>query len=124
MKYYTLFFLFCLCSLFAQADNKQDLSQSVLRWVQTSQADSIRAVCTDEVKAQLTTPYVNSLWQQLTTQMGAFKKQNEWTRQTIEPYELFRSELYFEKASLIFSVTIDKDNKVAGFFFLPANQKQ
>ncbi len=58
-------------------------------------------------------------WKDLTTQMGAFKKQGEARKSKIEKYDIVTVTCEFEKGSMDFRVVYNADGKLGGYFVRP-----
>lgn len=122
-----LLYLFCLVLLPAWACAQTadfTMAHQVLRWIKTSQTDSLGAVMTEKMKQQLPPAAMGKIWGQLTQSAGSLQGTGEWTEKEAQGYRLQECPLQFEKTTLKISITLDNENKVAGLFFAPAETQK
>lgn len=77
--------------------------------------DAAMAKMLDETRLKAT-------WEQLTSHTGNIQRQVSATREVKGLHQMISVLCEFEKAFLIIKVTFDKDGRVAGLFFAPAEQ--
>ena len=62
-------------------------------------------------------------WQGVTAQVGAWQKQTAVRRSQSGPHTVIDVDCEFEKSPLVFRLAFDQEQKIAGMFFLPPQNK-
>jgi len=62
-------------------------------------------------------------WDDLNNKCGKFQKMDEITVGKIQTYDVTYTLCHFENMKLKMKLVFDKENKIAGLFFVPENQQ-
>lgn len=110
-------------ALFAQAQAQSGLAKAkqMLEWIIQGQGDSIHVHMAPHVRDKVKPQEASTMLGQLEMMAGKFQSAaDEWQTETREDGEmLYINELQFEATSLIFRLTLNKEEKIAGLWFRP-----
>ncbi len=77
----------------------------------------------DTMKTLIKPEQFNSFWSQMVAQVGKFEGFGELTINPVEENHLVVTNLLFERYELTGRISVDKNNKIAGFFISPGKQR-
>lgn len=125
----TLTLLLSLClSLGAQEDwNDAALTErgkSVLQNLKETKGGEIYHIMSQQMKAALDEPKLNSIWVSLLMQLGDFKQDSEWEIKPAAGMKTVLARLDFEKGALQYVATFTTKGILSGLFFSPLNEKK
>ncbi|NEW82330.1 MAG: DUF3887 domain-containing protein [Mariniphaga sp.] len=75
------------------------------------------------MKNALSAEKLKLVWDDLNNKCGKFEKMGEITAGKIQTYDVTYTLCHFENMKLKMKLVFDKDNKIAGLFFVPENQQ-
>jgi hypothetical protein len=78
----------------------------------------------DQVKAQLPSAKLESVWKNVIGQVGAFKRTGATKTVVTEDHQVVFVESVFARGTLWVQVAYDKDRKIGGLHFLPKTLEQ
>lgn len=128
MKRFLFSLLLCL-SAFTQSKAQslvnpgEAIAERAFTWISQAKGDSLLLHATPKVKEQITAPIINSIFKQLEVQMGPFKSKSAWNNTAIDAFTIYHTNLHFNNQSIGLNITIDKEEKIAGFFLVPATDE-
>ena len=125
-KIYTIIVLIVFSiSGFAQNDSlyKSIAIQSV-GWLRNGEADKLHSYFTEKVSSKLDEETVSSIWEQISSQYGKFKKIDTTYSKGVLPRIVVDCILSFNKGRLKYRLTFNEENKIAGIFFIPYKVKK
>lgn len=70
------------------------------------------------MKEELPAEEIENVWNSLEDQLGKFVKQEYDRTESKDDYDIIFINGKFEKGDVVFQVTIDQDEKIAGFYIL------
>jgi len=125
MRRTLLVFIFCTLStiLFAQENRNTEISKLVINSFQKNEFPKIVENFDQNMKAALPVEKLKLVWDDLNTKCGKFQKMGEITVGKIQTYDVTYTLCHFENMKLKMKLVFDKDNKIAGMFFVPENQQ-
>ena len=102
---------------------KSITTQSV-DWLRNGEAEKLHKLFTEKVASKLDVETTASIWKQLASQYGKFEKIDTIYSKIILPNLVVDCILSFEEGSLKYRLTFNKENKIAGIFFIPYKTKK
>lgn len=125
MKRILLALIFCTLStiLFAQENRNTEISKLVINSFQKNEFPKIVETFDQNMKTALPAEKLKLVWDDLNSKCGKFQKMGEITVGKIQTYDLTYTLCHFENMKLKMKLVFDKDNKIAGLFFVPENQQ-
>ena len=110
---------------FAQNDSlcKSITTQSV-DWLRNGEAEKLNVYFTEKVASKLDVKTTASIWQQISSQYGRFDKIDTVYSKEILPNLVVDCILSFKEGNLKYRLTFNKENKIAGIFFIPYKRKK
>jgi len=110
---------------FAQNDSlcKSITTQSV-DWLRNGEAEKLHSYFTEKVASKLDVETVSSIWVQISSQYGKFKKIDTLYSKGILPKIVVDCILSFKEGNLKYRLTFNEENKIAGIFFIPYKTKK
>ncbi|MBR1889737.1 MAG: DUF3887 domain-containing protein [Alloprevotella sp.] len=102
----------------------QDFSKSdkVFEWFQADEADSIYALFSAPVKAQLQVAQLKGMYNMLTLQAGTLQSADSWTEQEVQGLKVHDRVLRFSNTPLTLRLAYLPTGELAGLFFLPVEE--
>lgn len=76
----------------------------------------------DSMRAAMPTEKLKEFWEQLISQMGAFKERGKARQEKVQGYDVVFVRCEFEKGRLDLQLTFDSDGRIGGMFVRPAAQ--
>lgn len=124
MKKTLLMLIFCTLStiMFAQESKNIEISKLVVNSFQKNEFSKIVETFDQNMKTALPADKLKLVWDDLNNKCGKFQKMAEITVGKIQTYDVTYTLCHFEKMNLKMKTVFDKDNKIAGLFFIPENQ--
>ncbi|MDE3179376.1 MAG: alpha/beta fold hydrolase [Acidobacteriota bacterium] len=90
----------------------------------SGQYAKVEAQFSQQVASKAPVAVLPEIWKSVEAKYGGFEKISAVTTLTYKQYNVVTVSCQFEKSPLNIRVSFDSDNKVAGFFFLPASPSQ
>lgn len=115
--------VFTQCKAQSLVNPGEAMAERAFTWISQAQGDSLLLHATTDVKEQITIPVINSIFKQLEAQMGLFKSKSAWSSTPINAFTIYHTNLHFNNQSIGLNITIDKEQKIAGFFLVPATDE-
>lgn len=125
MKSLFLALIFCTLStiMFAQESRNIEISKLVINSFQKNEFPKIVETFDQNMKTALPAEKLKLVWDDLNNKCGKFQKMGEITVGKIQTYDVTYTLCHFENMKLKMKLVFDKDNKIAGLFFVPENQQ-
>ena len=125
MKRTLLMLIFCTLStfLFAQENRNTEISKQVINNFQKNEFSKIVETFDQNMKTAMPADKLKLVWDDLNSKCGKFQKMSEVTVGKIQTYDVTYTLCHFENMKLKMKLVFDKDNKIAGMFFVPENQQ-
>jgi len=125
MKKLLLTLIFCTLStiMFAQVNRNTEISKLVITSFQEKEFSKIVETFDQNMKTALPAEKLKLVWNDLNNKCGKFQKMSEITAGKIQTYDVTYTLCHFENVKLKMKLVFDKDNKIAGLFFVPENQQ-
>ncbi len=101
-------------------DPRVRLAEDFLHQLATEQYDSAVQQFDSVLTARLPAPTLRVVWEALQKQVGSFQQYEKYFTETRAPWFTVFLTCRFEKALLDMKLVYNKDQKIAGLFFLPA----
>jgi len=98
------------------------ISQNTIRQFQEGKTDSVYNYLNDDMRSRLNKESLAQIWSQLQASMGDFKGTGEPNGMKFETYYQIETQLRFEKQSLRYRLSFDKNNRISGMYFVPYRQ--
>jgi len=120
-----LMLIFCTLStfLFAQENRNTEISKLVINSFQKNEFSKIVETFDQNMKTAMPADKLKLVWNDLNSKCGKFQKMSEVTVGKIQTYDVTYTLCHFENMKLKMKLVFDKDNKIAGMFFVPENQQ-
>jgi len=109
--------------MFAQENRNIEISKLVINSFQKNEFSKIIETFDQNMKAALPSEKLKLVWDDLNSKCGKFQKMGEITVGKIQTYDVTYTLCHFENMKLKIKLVFDKDNKIAGLFFVPENQQ-
>jgi len=125
MKRIFITLIFCALGtiMFAQENRNIEISKLVINSFQKNEFSKIIETFDQNMKAALPSEKLKLVWDDLNSKCGKFQKMGEITVGKIQTYDVTYTLCHFENMKLKIKLVFDKDNKIAGLFFVPENQQ-
>jgi len=125
MKRIFITLIFCALGtiMFAQENRNIEISKLVINSFQKNEFSKIIETFDQNMKAALPAEKLKLVWDDLNSKCGKFQKMGEITVGKIQTYDVTYTLCHFENMKLKIKLVFDKDNKIAGLFFVPENQQ-
>lgn len=125
MKRTFLTLIFCGLStiMFAQENRNIEISKLVISSFQKNEFSKIVETFDQNMKAALPAEKLKLVWEDLNNKCGKFQKMGEITVGKIQIYNVTYTLCHFENMKLKMKLVFDRENKIAGLFFVPENQQ-
>jgi len=125
MRRTLLMLIFCTLStiLFAQENRNTEISKLVINSFQNNEFSKIVDTFDQNMKNALPADKLKLVWDDLNSKCGKFQKMTEITVGKIQTYDITYTLCHFENMKLKMKLVFDKENKIAGLFFVPENQQ-
>ena len=125
MKRIFLTLIFCTLStiMFAQESRNTEISKMVINSFQKNEYLKIVETFDQNMKNALPAEKLRLVWDDLNSKCGKFQKMSEMTVGKIQTYDITYTLCHFENMKLKMKLVFDKENKIAGLFFVPENQQ-
>jgi len=125
MKRIFITLIFCALStiMFAQENRNIEISKLVISSFQKNEFPKIIETFDQNMKAALPAEKLKLVWDDLNNKCGKFQKMDEITVGKIQTYDVTYTLCHFENMKLKMKLVFDKENKIAGLFFVPENQQ-
>ena len=125
MRRTLLTLIFCALSafLFAQENRNTEISKLVINSFQKNEFSKIVETFDQNMKTAMPADKLKLVWNDLNSKCGKFQKMGEITVGKIQTYDVTYTLCHFENMKLKMKLVFDKDNKIAGMFFVPENQQ-
>lgn len=115
--------LFVLFAIPLQAQNKnycEDIAVQSVKWMQNDNSDSLYQHFTKDVSDRLDIENTRLIWGQISSQYGKFNKIDTVISKIYEETNLvIDCILEFKNGNLKYRLSFNKDNRIAGIFFIP-----
>ena len=94
-------------------------AEESIMFLSEGQFDKATEYFDETMKEDLPAKELENVWSSLEKEFGSFQKQQyQKTEKVSEEYEIVLLEGSFEKGNVIFQVTLDQDEHIAGFYIL------
>lgn len=101
----------------SQADEEViQLAESFVEKVHEGKYEEATEMFDDTMREQLGTEELEELWESLEEQLGEFIDYEYYRTETVEGYEVILINGVFNDADTTFQVTVDDNQKIAGFY--------
>ena len=104
-------------------DGLEQATRSNLRLLVAGEFEKVTEGFAAHLKQEVPAEKLKQTWQAITGQVGALQRQNAVRRGRSDDFTAIDVDVTFEKASMVFRLLFDADQKIAGLAFLPP-QKQ
>ena len=120
--FYSILMFFAVTAVFAQ--NTQSLhgkALNVLSCIEKNDFKGVEVYYDETMKQAVPAPKLKEAWTGIIQQYGTFVKHTKVTDSTYQQYKLVNIMCVFDNGMLRMEVYFDKNEKVAGLYFRPAN---
>jgi len=100
-------------------DSSRLIAKNVLSFFPKNEFEKIPAFFDENLKQNLLSDKLGSVWKSLEQQFGTFEKTSNDSIYTMNNYLVVDIYCIFKNGRLIFKTSYDKNGKIAGIFFVP-----
>lgn len=119
MKKIILLALMVIPALIGQAQSNTERAEQILEFLKTGQGDKLYEMSDTIVRSGISASVYSIMYQQLKKQLGELKLEGVWDTESHGDNRVYKKPIEFENMRTIFSVTLNKDEKISGIYFIP-----
>ena len=98
---------------------KQEIAKEILTHFRNGSLEDIVAHFDGTMKEHLTAGQMASIWKGILQQFGSFENVEKTWTEASDGYIIVVQQCNFKNRPLLFNLTFDNDNKIAGMYFKP-----
>lgn len=103
----------------AQQDEKVETTKKLISLFHAKEFEKITPLFDKTMKAALPKEKLETVWMQLTNQMGDYVRYSTITTEKVQGYDIVYLLCEFKKGKLRMKTVFNQENQISGLFFIP-----